>query len=104
MAVPWLLPTRVRFSLLPGLGKDSDQTLFSFPVRPQIRPYVKCTLCRNHHDGVCKNTQRKVISLVKALQDFGPCRTTLAGLQTPIIRPTFPPALNTSFSGRKIND
>lgn len=33
----WLLPTRISLSLLPSLGeKDSDQTLFSFPVCPQI--------------------------------------------------------------------
>lgn len=56
-------------------------------------------LCRNYRDGfyVCKNTKVKIISLIKALLDFGFHRTRLAGLQTPITRPTFPPALNTFF-------
>lgn len=98
-------PGQTLFATRPGEeGQRSDAFLFSC-VSSNLS-LCKGMLHRNYQDGVyvCKNTQGKIISLVKAWLDFGLCRTTPAGLQTPIIRPTFPPALNTSFPGRKIND
>lgn len=43
----------------------------------------------------------KTVSLIKALLACGLLKTRLAGLQTQVTRPAFPPGLNTPFPRRK---